>query len=215
MRTHKITTRISFYSSLAALSLLLIFHNNDICLSVFTGFFASSLLSLFISISNYLVLRKNIVESIVVSVYKMNTESFSALYSTDKNLTLEEIQKVLGILTDRLYNIYVENHELLIGLFEYDKRKKNILELETLVEKRIKKINEIEYYIEFFEKDALTQTKQIYQDLDKIIDDSTIYLKALHNNKLYKGEFFSKEPYDKDDTWKKSLGAKYQATLER
>ena len=84
-----------------------------------------------------------------------------------KNLTLEEYQKVLQVLTNTLFDIYGENHELLIGLFWRNKVKTDIYELEKLIEKRLKKVSSIEYYIEYFENDAVNHTKQIYEDLDK------------------------------------------------
>ena len=213
MRTHKITIRISFYLSIISLVLLIVFACNPILLSIFTGIFASSLLSLLISSSNYIVLKKNKAELIVVLSYKMNTESYANLYSQSKNLTLEEYQKVLQVLTNTLFDIYVENHELLIGLFWHNKVKTDIYELEKLIEKRLKKVGSIEYYIEFFENDAVNHTKQIYEDLDKLIDDNEIYLKAIGNNKKCKGEFSSLETHDKDDAMKKRLGEKYRSTL--
>ena len=171
MRTYKITIRISFYLSIISLVLLIVFACNPILLSIFTGIFASSLLSLLISSSNYIVLKKNKAEIIVVLSYKMNTESYANLYSHSKNLTLEEYQKVLQVLTNTLFDIYVENHELLIGLFWHNRVKTDISELEKLIEKRLKKVSSIEYYIEFFENDAVNHTKQIYEDLDKLKDD--------------------------------------------
>ena len=183
-------------------------------MSIFSGLFASSLLSLFVCIFNYLVFRKNIVEALVISAYRMNADSYSCLFSTEKDLSLEKALTVLNILNDRLYNIYVNNHELLIGLFWFNNVKKDIKNLERKIETQVKKTSSIEFYIEFYENEAKKQTKQIYKDLDAIIDNNEIYIQLLNISKKCGGNIYSFEPYDLEKKYKKLSADIYKAALK-
>ena len=183
-------------------------------MSIFSGLLASSLLSLFICICNYLILRKNIVETLVMSAYRMNADSYSCLFSTKKDFSLEEAQTVLNILNDRLYSIYVNNHELLVGLFWFNNVKKDIKNLEQKIEKEVKKISSIEFYVEFYEDEAKEYTKQIYKDLDEIIDNNEIYIQLLNISKKCGGNVYSFEPYDLEKKYKKLSADKYKESLK-
>lgn len=214
MRTQKISIRISFYFSLTSLVLLLIFSYCITLSSIFSGIFASALLSLFISICNYMALRKYKIEMLVINAYRKTADSFSNLFNTKKDITLEDAQKVTNILNTRLYELYVDNHELLIGLFWFNKFKNNIKSLEKDIQNQIEKVSEIEFYIEFFENEAKEKTKQIYNDLDSIIDDNRIYIEFLKLCKTCNGEFRSIEEYDNDKRYKKACAQRYRNKLK-
>lgn len=146
-----------------------------------------SLCSLIIFIFNYFIQMKRCAEDIVFGIYKINTFGFSSLFSEKENKSLEELIQVLNVIDDKSYDVYIKNHELLKGLFFFDKRKKKLLEIEREIDNLIIKIYEIESYIEVYKKEALNNTHKLYKVLDGLIDSNTLYIKAL---KIAKG-FFS------------------------
>ena len=130
---------------------------------------------------------KRCAEDIVFGIYKINTFGFSSLFSEKENKSLEELIQVLNVIDDKSYDVYIKNHELLKGLFFFDKLKKKLLEIEREIDNLIIKIYEIESYIEVYKKEALNNTHKLYKVLDGLIDSNTLYIKAL---KIAKG-FFS------------------------
>lgn len=214
MKTQKASVRISFYSVIMSFICLLMFYDESVFVNILIGIFASALLSFGMGICNYLTLRKEKAELLVVKSYIKNSESFGQLYKTNQDLTLEDSQKILGILSSGLYELYIINHEPLSGLFWFNKRATlKVQEIEKKIEDQIAHVSTIGFYIEYFEEDAKQKTKQIYRDLDKIIDDNSIYIKLLELNRVFGGEFHSIEENDKDDQYKKLLAEKYKEIL--
>ena len=214
MRTQKICIRISFYSTITSVVLLILLHCNTILNSILTGLFASALLSLFTSISTYLILRKQKTEALVITAHRMNNEGDSLLFSTTRDLSLEKVKTVTNALSSKLYELYIDNHELLIGMFWFNKIKRDSKALERDIERKIRKIFEIEFYIEKYEKEAIKKTKQIYKDLDIIISDTNIYHNLLKLSRKCNGEIYSLDEYDNSDKYKQSYADNYRDSIK-
>ena len=210
MRTYKMCIRISFYLTLVSLVCLIATSSNVTLSSVFAGLFASTLFSLFISVCNYLTLRKYKIEMLVINSYRKSCDGYSSLFRTDKDISLEDAQTVVNVLNAKLYEIYIENHELLIGLFWFNKFKNEVKQLEKMVQNQIIDVTQIEYYIEYYQDEAKEKTRQIYHDLDVIIDDNSIYIESLKLCKICKGELRSFEEYDINDINKKKYANNYR-----
>ena len=59
----------------------------------------SALLSVCICWSNYRTIKLELVEKIVFGTYKMNNDGFSSLYNINNDLSLEQIENVISILS--------------------------------------------------------------------------------------------------------------------
>ena len=215
MRTQKICIRISFYITIISLAFLIFLHSNDILNSIVTGLFASALFSLFTSISTYLILRKKRTESLVITANKANNDGDSLLFSTTKDLSLEKIKSVTNCFSSSIYELYIENHELLIGMFWFNFKIREISKnLETEIDKELRKIFEIEFYIEKYEKEATKKTKKLYEDLNNIISITKIYRDLLKLSRKCGGEFYSFDEYDNSEEYKQKYANNYRNSIK-
>lgn len=172
-----------------------------------------SLCSLIIFTFTYFILMKKRAEDIVIGVYKINTFGFSTLFSVNENKSLEEIIQVLNTIDDKTYEVYVKNHELLKGIFFFDKRKRLLLEFEKDIEKLIMKIFEIESYIEVYTNDALNKTYRLYKILDKLIDSNKLYIKSLKIARKFYSDIYSLEEFFEKNKIKKEYAERFEKSI--
>ena len=173
----------------------------------------SAFLSFTICIVNYITLKKEIVDRIVIDTYKINCFGFSALFSTNKNIKLEKAVQVLNILDDRYYSVYVKINELLLGLFWFDIRRKKVKQIKSKIDKCLIQIYQIESFIEVYQSEANTKTKRIYADLDKFIDDNSLYLEVLKMARKFKSNVSSLEEMFDENEIKNECANTYKKTL--
>ena len=175
----------------------------------------SAFLSFSICIVNYITIRKELVDHIIIETYQINNFGFSALFSQEKDLTLEKAVQVLSVIDDKYYAVYEKVSELYLGVFWYDKRRKKIKEIKSRIESDLKTIYNIESYIETYPNEAINHTKQIYNKLDKFIDDDSLYKKILNLGSNYKSNVSSLETVFDKNVLKKECADKYKETLEK
>lgn len=211
MKTNKWGIRVSLVISI--LSLLGAIFLKDWWQNLSFAILGSAFLSFTICIVNYITLRKEIVDCIAIESYKINCFGFSALFSTNKNLKLEKAVQVLNVIDDRYYSVYVKINELLMGLFWFDFRRKKVNQIKTKIDKCLIKIYEVESFIEIYQNEANSKTKKIYKDLDKFIDDNSLYLEILKMARTFKSNVSSLEEIFDKDKLKKECADKYRDTL--
>ncbi len=177
MKINKWGIRISLYISFLALLGAIHFKYwwYDLSFAIFGG----SVFSLIICIVNYLILMKENAEIMVFEVQKMNNKAYSMIYSKNYNISMKNAMETLEFLNEMYYIIYSKSHEMLKSLFWFSLIKKQIQEIKSLAEKGLCFIYDAESYIEIYKTDAIKNSKKIYKELDKFIDDNTIYLKTL------------------------------------
>lgn len=172
-----------------------------------------SLCSLIIFIFNYFIQMKRCAEDIVFEIYKINTFCFSSLFSEKENKSLEELIQILNVIDDKAYDVYIKIHELLKGLFFFDKRKKNLLEIETRMESLLIKIYEIESYIEVYKKDALCNPRKLYKVLYNLIDSNDLYEKVLKIAKSFFSNLNSLGKVEDKNNIKKEYADRFKKAL--
>ena len=172
-----------------------------------------SLCSLIIFIFNYFVQMKRFVEDIVFGIYKINTFGFFSFFSEKENKSLEELIQVLNVIGDKSYDVYIKNHELLKGLFFFDKRKKKLLEIEREIDSLTIKIYEIVSCIEVYKSEALNNTHKLYEILDDLIDSNALYIKALKIAKSFFSNVNSLEEVIDRNKIKKECADRFKKSL--
>lgn len=174
----------------------------------------SAFLSFTICIVNFITLRKQLVDEIVIDAYKINCFGFSALFSINRNMKLEKAVQVLNVIDDRYYSVYVKISELFLGLFWFDCRRKIVNQIKNRIDNDLVKIYQIDSFIEIYQNEANNKTKKIYDDLDKFIDDNSLYLEILKMAKIFKSNVSSLEEIIDKNELKKECADKYKKTLK-
>lgn len=214
MKINKWGIRVSY--ALSILSLLgSIFFTNSWWKNFSFAILGGSLFSNIICMVNYIILLKETAEEIVMGVYSFNMFGFSSLYSEKKDITLKQSVETLSILNDKMYYVYAKISNLTKSLFWCDLRKKKTKELKDLIDKSLVYIYDIESYIEVNEKEAGNNTKQIYKDLDKFIDNNKIYFDALKLARSFHSDIMSLEEYDDKIKIKERCAERYKNSIKK
>lgn len=211
MKTNKWGIRISLIITILSLLGAIFFKSWWQNLSF--AILGSAFLSFTICIVNFLTLRKELVDEIVIDTYKINTFGFSALFSQNKDLSLEKAVNVLNIIDDRYYDVYVKINKLLLGIFWFDYRKKITKTIKSQIDIDLTKIYQLESFIETYPSEAKNQTKNIYNDLDKFIDDNNLYLRVLKMARKFRSNVSSLEEIVDKNKLKKECADTYRSSL--
>lgn len=214
MKINKWGIRVSYVLSILSL-LGSIFFTNSWWKNFSFAILGGSLFSNIICIVNYIILLKETAEEIVMGVYSFNMFGFSSLYSEKKDITLKQSVETLSILNDKMYYVYAKISNLTKSLFWCDLRKKKTKELKDLIDKSLVYIYDIESYIEVNEKEAGNNTKQIYKDLDKFIDNNKIYFDALKLARSFHSDIMSLEEYDDKIKIKERCAERYKNSIKK
>lgn len=214
MKINKWGIRVSYILSILSL-LGSIFFTNSWWKNFSFAILGGSLFSNIICIVNYIILLKETAEEIVMGVYSFNMFGFSSLYSEKKDITLKQSVETLSILNDKMYYVYAKISNLTKSLFWCDLRKKKTKELKDLIDKSLVYIYDIESYIEVNEKEAGNNTKQIYKDLDKFIDNNKIYFDALKLARSFHSDIMSLEEYDDKIKIKERCAERYKNSIKK
>lgn len=214
MKINKWGIRVSYVLSILSL-LGSIFFTNSWWKNFSFAILGGSLFSNIICIVNYIILLKETAEEIVMGVYSFNMFGFSSLYSEKKDITLKQSVETLSILNDKMYYVYAKISNLTKSLFWCDLRKKKTKELKDLIDKSLVYIYDVESYIEVNEKEAGSNTKQIYKDLDKFIDNNKIYFDALKLARSFHSDIISLEEYDDKIKIKERCAERYKNSIKK
>ena len=218
MKTHKYS--IIFFFGVSMVTLVFLILSAEVwedftAVSTLAGIFSSALLSLSISIVNYVLLLKKKVTRLVVGSYMRNADCFGSLFRTNKNMSLEEIQHVLSLFHSKTYELYAESHNILNGMFRFSKKIRNLLlHIEIKLMFQIDALTQMAYYIEYFESDANNNTKKLYNELDALIDDRGVYTKSLELSELLGLGFKYSKSKEDDENYKKAEAEKFRKLLE-
>lgn len=214
MKINKWGIRVSYVLSILSL-LSSIFFTNSWWKNFSFAILGGSLFSNIICIVNYIILLKETAEEIVMGVYSFNMFGFSSLYSEKKDITLKQSVETLSIINDKMYYVYAKISNLTKSLFWCDIRKKKTKELKDLIDKSLVYIYDVESYIEVNEKEAKNNTKQIYKDLDKFIDNNKIYFEALKLARSFHSDIMSLEEYDDKIRIKERCAERYKNSIKK
>lgn len=214
MKINKWGIRVSYVLSILSL-LGSIFFTNSWWENFSFAILGGSLFSNIICIVNYIILLKETAEEIVMGVYSFNMFGFASLYSEKKDITLKQSVETLSILNDKMYYVYAKISNLTKSLFWCDLRKKKTKELKDLIDKSLVYIYDIESYIEVNEKEAGNNTKHIYKDLDKFIDNNKIYFDALKLARSFHSDIMSLEEYDDKIKIKERCAERYKNSIKK
>lgn len=176
--------------------------------------FGSSIISFAICWINYLCISKNLMRDILNSIYNINQKGYSQLYSKNGDLSLEEIQKVLGTViceTNNAYNLTLEQEN---GLILFSRRKEEFLILEIMLKNNLESFQSVCFFIEYNKDDAEKNTLKIYQYLDKKISETKTYKYALGIAKKYFKNIYSLEEKDNIDKLKREVAERFKEEME-
>lgn len=213
MKSNKWGIRVTFYISIIALlgAIFLKCWWQNLCFAIL----GSSVLSFTICVINYLTLRRDLVMTIVTDVYRCNIDVYSNLYSSKKDITLEHAERILGLLNEKFYLVYLNNHTLHDNLFWFNKRTKSFtMEIEHLIEQNLQTVTNIDSFIEMNIESASKNTKNIYADLVKLLDDATPYHLTLKMARKYHIPIYSSEEDTDINLLKTKAATQYEKTLK-
>lgn len=108
--------------------------------------FGSSIISFAVCWINYRCISKNLMRDILNSIYNINQKGYTQLYSKNEDLSLEEIQKVLGTVickTNNAYNLTIEQKN---GLTLFSRIKKEFFVLELMLEHNLEKYQSVSFF---------------------------------------------------------------------
>lgn len=188
-----------------------------------------SLCSLIIFIVNYRISMKRCAEEIAQSAYEFNSISYSNFFSANSDAELEKMMRVLGIMEQIAYAIYIKTdefkHSVLIRKKLKFKNNKIIrvgtekyitaLHINFAIELTIKKIKSAGFYIEKYTEEAKKNTQKIYSELDELISSDDIYLETIYLAKLFKSKIDSEQEQEDIEALKVEVANEFKKTLEK
>ena len=174
-----------------------------------------SLFSNIICVVNYIIQLKESAESIALGLYDVGNSGFSSLFSTKKDLTLEEGIRTLSILSEKFFSVYVKSDDLLKSLFWFDRRKNEVKRLHISIDGKLVYVYEVSSYIQVYSTEASTLTKQIYKDLENFIDNDVLYIKSLEIARSFKSKIHSLEESHDRKKIQQQCADRYRKTLKK
>ena len=151
---------------------------------------------------------------ILNSVYSINQKGYAQLYSKNGDLSLEEIQKVLGTVICETNNAYNLALELENGLILFSRRKEEFECLELMLKHNLENFQEICFFIEYKKDDAEKSTQKIYQYLDGQISETKTYKYALGIAKKYFKNIYSLEEKDNINELKREAAERFKDKIQ-
>ena len=176
--------------------------------------FGSSIISFAVCWINYCCISKNLMRDILNSVYNISLKGYSQLYSKNGDLSLEEIQKVIGTVIYETYNAYILTLEQNNSLFRFSRRKKEFDALELMLKHKLENFQEVGLFIDYNKDDAEKSTQKIYQYLDKQISETNTYKQALCIAKIYLKNIYSLEEKDSINELKRKMAEEFKKKIE-
>ena len=176
--------------------------------------FGSSIISFAVCWINYLCISKNLMRDILNSVYIINQKGYTQLYSKNGDLSLEEIQKVLGTVICETNNAYNLTLELENGLILFSRRKEEFECLELMLMNNLEKFQAVCFFIEYKKDDAEKSIQKIYQYLDGKISETKTYTYALGIAKKYFKNICSPEEKDNINELKREAAERFKEEME-
>lgn len=221
MRANKWGVRFTLAITVASLFMSIIFTTCNIewWENFSFALFGSSIISLIICLITHKCLSKSSAREIVTSIFAMNENCFANLYSSKADTTLEETQKALGIAISELYKAYILTLEHIEGLFwrprKYDTLKREFKSFKSMIEAKLKSLQDLGFYIEFCQEHAEKNTKKLYYILDKEVSDQKLYRKAMIIAKKYFKDIYSYEENDNSKDIKKRHANSFKTIVEQ
>ena len=221
MRANKWGVRFTLAITVASLFMSIIFTIYDIgwWTNLSFALFGSSIISLIICLITHKCLSKSSAREIVTSIFAMNENCFTNLYSSKADTTLEGMQKALGIATSELYKAYILTLEHIEGLFALFKNqkilRKEFKSFKSMIEAKLKSLQDLGFYIEFCQEHAEKNTKKLYYILDKEVSDQKLYRKAMVIAKKYFKDIYSYEENDNSKDIKKRRANSFKTIVEQ
>ena len=221
MRANKWGVRFTLAITVASLFMSIIFTTCNIewWKNFSFALFGSSIISLIICLITHKCLSKSSAREIVTSIFAMNENCFANLYSSKVDTTLEETQKALGIAISELYKAYILTLEHIEGLFwrprKYDTLKREFKSFKSMIEAKLKSLQDLGFYIEFCQEHTEKNTKKLYYILDKEVSDQKLYRKAMIIAKKYFKDIYSYEENDNSKDIKKRHANSFKTIVEQ